>query len=128
MKIEITSNIKEIDKKLKKYWGNKSDKSEPQKPEIKVIFISCKEKNEIGGFIYALDINDGYFRECIIDEMTIKEKDDKKCMEELLKKLIIYCKKEKIDLIVDNLEEEESEVFKKLGFDITNQSGVFQHG
>jgi len=122
MKIKITSKIKEIGKTLDKYWGTKSNNKLPRKPKFKVVFIYCEEQGKIKGFLYAHDIDDGYFRDCIIDEMTVREKSDKKCIEWLLKKLIDYCKKEKISIICNSMDKIEKGVFKKLGFIIEKET------
>ena len=119
MKINLSHNIKVAENILKGYWKEKPIKKFV-KPKFKIVFISLKRKNSIDGFLYAYDINDGYFRNCIIDELTIKRKSDKEGIKSLLRKLIIYCKKEKIhDIICATIEKKdkiEINSFKEVGF------------
>jgi hypothetical protein len=120
MTTELSSDIKHIGKALDKYWNTKPDKKLPRKPKFKVVFIYSGEGNEIDGFLYAHDIDDGYFRDCIIDELTVKDKSDERCIEDLLKKLIAYCKKEKIPIKtwVERKDKLEIKILRKLGFDV----------
>ena len=125
--IKVIHNIKEIDKILKIHWGKKASKEKPVKPKLKIVFIYHKEKNIVGGCLYAYDIHDGYFHDCMLDELVTgtEEKLNKEIATKLIKKLISYCKKEKIERIITNhqkMDKKEISLFKKLGFEIDDET------
>jgi len=124
METKAISKINEIDKVLKEHFGERASNEKFTKPKFKVVLFYAKEKNHVQGFLYVYDINDGYFRKCIIDDISTGEKFDKKCVEKLVKKLIAYCKKEKIEeirVIAGRYEypaKTELALYKKLGFEV----------
>lgn len=126
-KLKIISDIKKIDKILKKHWGARASKQKPVKPKLKIVVFYLEEKEEVKAYLYVYDISDGYFHECILDDLVTgtEEKLNTKQAALLLKKLIDYCKKEKIERIrakVDKDDKEELKLYKKFKFDIyTNQ-------
>ena len=121
-RIISTSDTKRIDSVLKKYWGKGALKHKIKNPKFKILLIYCEEKNGIKGYIYAHDINDGYFHWCILDDISTGEKFDAKIAENLIRKLMQYCKKEKIESIECEITDaKEKELFKKLNFGISEE-------
>ena len=121
-KIKSTSDTKRIDSVLKKYWDKRASKHKIKKPKFKILLIYYEEKKEIRGYIYAHDINDGYFHWCILDDISTGEKFNEGITEDLILKLIQYCKKEKIESIECEITDaKERELFKKLNFRISKE-------
>ncbi len=116
-KIKLISDSKKIDSVLKKYWGKQASKKKIVKPKFKVILIYSESKNKINGYIYAHDINDGYFHWCVLDDLSTGEKFNAKISRTLIIKLINYCEKEKIESIEGEItNSDERKLFKKLNF------------
>ncbi len=126
-KLKIANNIKEIDKILKGYWKDRASNEKPLKPKLKIIFVHFVGEGEDRGYIYAYDIDDGYFHDCILDDIVTgtKENLNEKVATKLIKKLIDYCRKKNIETIRANLSKnrkKEMNLFKKLNFEIdTNE-------
>lgn len=119
-KIGLVSDIKKIERVLKKFTiGERTDR-EPREPKLKIIFIYSEKSSKINGYLYAYDINDGYFRKCILDDLDTGEKLNIKCAEKLIKKLISYCKKEDMDIYTTlrsfEYGKSELDLYKKIGF------------
>lgn len=127
MVVRKISNIKKIDKILKKYWKESADKEKPVKPKFKVLLFYFEENGKMEGFLYVYDINDGYFHECIIDDLSTGEKFNNRIITKLFESLKIYCKKEKIESININAGryeyncKSEIKLYKKLGFEINEK-------
>ncbi len=133
--IKVTSNIRKIDKILKKYWEKQASKEKPAKPRLKIVFITYEENKKIKGYLYALHIKDGYYNYCVLDELVTgtEERFNKRYANKLIKKFIDYCNKERVfkgaESITVNLYPEnkiEMKLFKKLGFEIGQEvSGIY---
>ncbi|MBU1252656.1 MAG: GNAT family N-acetyltransferase [Nanoarchaeota archaeon] len=124
MEIKVTSKKERIEKILKTHFGANATDEKFMKPRLKIMLFYAEEGKNILGFLYAYDLNDGYFRKCIIDDVSTGKKFDKKCAEKLVNKLIAYCKKEKIEAIGVNVgryeypAKTELALYKKLGFEV----------
>ena len=74
MEITLTKDIQEIDSILEKSGKDEDLKGKGySKPHFIPLFFSIKNDGEIIGYLYAYDINDGYFREVILDDVLIEE-------------------------------------------------------
>ena len=116
-KIKLIYDAKKMDFVLKKYWGKKYSKHKIKKPKFKILLIYCEEKNKVKGYLYAHDMDDGYFHWCVLDDLATEGKFDAEIAESLIIKLIQYCKKEKIESIEREItDSKERKLFKKLNF------------
>ena len=98
MKIIKETEIKNINSILNKFWENSNKKI--KKPNMKIILFYAQEKENILGFAYCYDLNDGYFHELILDDLFIKKEFRKKQIgKELIKEIKKYYKKNKIKKI-----------------------------
>ena len=127
-KISLVSDIEKIDKILTKFSGGKKPQPRPMKPKIKIIFIYSKKNDKINGYLYAYDLSDGYFRECILDDLDTGSKFDIIIAKKLIKRLIAYCKKQGIDIFAVlgkyGYGKAETELYRKIGFRIIKENKV----
>ena len=132
-KIVVISDIKKIEKVLKKWSLQKKFKEDRKilKPKFQIIFIYCERNGKICSYLYAYDLEDGYFRTCILDDLDTGKKLNRKYAEKMIKSLISYCKKEDLDICVTigKFEYGNSELilYKNLGFKINKKQRVMEY-
>lgn len=131
-KIVAISDINKIEKILKRFTLKKKADRRPLKPKLKIIFIYCEEGNKIKSYLYAYDIDDGYFRTCILDDIdTGGEKLIRKYAEKMVRSLISYCEKEYLDIYATTGKfgygKSEVDMYKKLGFAINKKEKIMEY-
>lgn len=124
MKIKCTKDIKKINQILNEFWGEDNKCTEPS--FIPVFLSAYSNKTDLAGFLYAYDIDDGYYREIIIDDLYIKKSVRKKGYgTRLLSALLKYAKKQKINkikVITEKTNLPAIKIYKNAGFKIKNES------
>jgi len=130
-KIVTISDIDKIEKILKRFTEKEKTYRTTLKPRLKIIFIYSEENNKINGYLYAYDIEDGYFRDCFLYDLDTGKKLIKKYADKMIRSLISYCKKEDLDIYATTgtfgYGKSELEVYKKLGFKINKKKKIMEY-
>ena len=120
MDVEIITNIGQINNRLNSFWGNKRKITKPFLRPI--LILAYTKENSPVGFLYCYDLNDGYFREIILDDLFIKRQFHGGKYDSLLINAIIkYAKEHSIERLVLYIKEDNSrlkDMLKVAGFRI----------
>lgn len=113
-----TTDIVEIQKKLQHFWGNEAKVVSPRfRP---VLCYSQTRRGQISGFLYAHDIQDGYFHELRIDDIYIRKVSGMREINlHLISSAVEYAKAHGIKRVTAAVNVEElgaTEVYRRLGF------------